>query len=164
MCDLFQKQGLCLDIVSAGGTGTLLQSVNCDVLTETQAGGAVFGDPYYTSMPNSLPLEPALTVQTTVVSRPSFDRAVLDAGRKAITAENHRPLVKTWPDANVIMHNAEHIVLELGSESRELRIGDQVELIVGYSDFTTCLHDQFIVLREDHVEAVWPIAARGKMV
>ena len=162
--DVFLKNGLCCDIVSAGGSGSLTQALRCPSLTEIQAGGAIFGDPFYSRMPDAMELNPALTVLTTVVSRPSFDRAVLDAGRKAITAELHAPIVKDWPDAKIVMHSAEHLVLELGSESRELKIGDQVELIVGYSDLTTMLHDQFLCFREDRLESIWPISGRGKLV
>lgn len=163
-CGLFDQYGLCRDIVSAGGTGSLRQALACDVLTEVQAGGAIFGDPFYTEMPDVTGYGPALTVLCTVVSRPSFNRAVLDAGRKAITGEYHIPVVKSWPDARVTMHSAEHIVLELGSSSTSLRIGDQVELIVGYADLTTMLHEQYFCFRGDQLETVWPIEARGKLI
>ena len=159
----FLQAGLCCDIVSAGGTGSLSYAAVCDGITELQSGGGIFGDPFYTRMPGVSGYEPALTVLCTIVSRPTPDRAVLDAGRKAITAENHTPLVKGYPDANVVMHSAEHIVLELGSESRNLKIGDQVELIVGYADFTTPLHNEFLCFRGDRLESIWPIAARGML-
>jgi D-serine deaminase-like pyridoxal phosphate-dependent protein len=160
----FERAGLCCDIVSAGGTGSLSYAGECAGITELQAGGGIFGDPFYTRMPGVSGYVPALTVLSTVVSRPMLDRAVLDAGRKAITAENHSPLVKGRPDSRVIMHSAEHIVLELGPESRDLKIGDLVELIVGFADFTTPLHDEFLCFRGHRLEAVWPIAARGKLL
>jgi len=159
----FLQAGLCCDIVSAGGTGSLSYAARAAGITELQSGGGIFGDPFYTRMPGVSGYEPALTVLCTVVSRPSLDRAVLDAGRKAITAEMHSPVVKGMNDARVIMHSAEHIVLELGPESRNLKIGDQVELIAGYADFTTPLHDEFLCFRGDRLEAIWPIAARGKL-
>lgn len=163
-CHLFLKKGHCCDIVSAGGTGSFQQALKCESLTEIQAGGAIFGDPSYTRMPDVEGFAPALTILSTVVSRPAYDRAVLDAGRKAVTGERHPPLVKDWDDAKVVMHSAEHIVLRLGSASRELRIGDQVELVVGCSDLTTMLHDEYICCRGDWVDSVWPISARGKLV
>lgn len=160
---LLRENGLCCDVVSAGGSTSLRHSLNNDVVTETQAGGAMFGDPYYARLPEPYDFQPALTVLATVVSRPSFDRAVLDAGRKAITAEYHPPVVKDWDDARITRQSAEHIVLELGPSSRELRIGDQVELIVGYSDLTTMLHEDYYCFRDDRLEAIWPIKARGKL-
>ncbi len=159
----FLQAGLCCDIVSAGGTGSLSYAAQCPGVTELQSGGGIFGDPFYTRMPGVSGYEPALTVLCTVVSRPALDRAVLDAGRKAITAEMHIPVVKGAPDARVVMHSAEHIVLELGPDSRGLRIGDHVELIVGYADFTTLLHDDFLCFRGDRLTEVWPITGRGKL-
>ena len=159
----FRRAGLCCDIVSAGGTGSLSYALQSPGITELQSGGGIFGDPFYTRMPGVSGYLPALTVLCTVVSRPSIDRAVLDAGRKAITAELHSPVVKGFPDARVIMHSAEHIVLELGPDSRNLRIGDPLELIVGYADFTTLLHDEFLCFRGNRLEAIWPVAARGML-
>lgn len=161
--ELFQKSGLQCDIVSAGGTGSLSYAVECDAITELQAGGGIFGDPFYTRMPGVTGYQPALTVLATVVSRPTLSRAVLDAGRKAIGADLHPPLVKDHPDAKIVMHSAEHMVLELGPNSRGLHIGDRVELIVGYADFTVPLHDEFYCFRGDRLEEVWPITARGKL-
>ena len=162
--DAFTRNGICCDIVSAGGTGSFRQSLLCEVLTEVQAGGAIFGDPFHSTMPDSEGFQPALTVLSTIVSRPAFDRAVIDAGRHAITADFHPPVVKDWPDAKIVMHTAEYIVFELGPVSRELRIGDQIELIVADSEFTTMLHDQIHCFREDRLEAIWPLVARGKLV
>ena len=107
-------------------------------------------------------LKPALTVLTTVISRPAFDRAVLDAGRTAIANELHSPVVKDWADAILVTQNAEHLVLKLGPSSRELRIGDRVELIVGDSGFTTMLHDEYLCFRNDRLETIWSVLARGK--
>lgn len=159
----FLQAGLCCDIVSAGGTGSLSYATQCEAITELQSGGGIFGDPFYTRMPGVSGYEPALTLLTTIVSRPALERAVIDAGRKAITGEMHPPLVKDFSDARVVMHSAEHIVLELGPESQNLRIGDHVELIVGYADFTTPLHDEFLCFRGDRLVAIWPIVGRGKL-
>lgn len=162
--NLYHKNGLCCEIVSAGGTGSLQQALLCPALTEVQAGGAIFGDPYYLQMPDVQGLTSALTLLTTVVSRPSYDCAVLDAGLNAITADKHPPTVKGWDDARVLRLSSEHTVLELGPSSRELRIGDQVQLVVGYSDLTTMLHDEFLCFRGNRLESVWPISARGKFI
>lgn len=159
----FLQAGLCCEIVSAGGTGSLTYALNCEGITELQSGGGIFGDPFYTRMPGVNGYSPALTVLCTIVSRPTLERAVLDAGRKAITAEMHPPLVKDYPDARVVMQSAEHIVLELGPDSRDLKIGDQVELIVGYADFTSLLHREFHCFRRQRLEAIWPIVARGML-
>ena len=162
--DWFRQRGLCCDIVSAGTTSTLQQVLRFDVATEVHAGGAIFGDPHYATLPDVDRYEPALSVLTTVVSRPSFDRAVLDAGKKAITCENHPPTVNGWSDATILFQDAEHTILGLGPESRELRIEDQVELTVGHADLTTMLHEEYLCFRAERVESVWPITGRGKLI
>jgi D-serine deaminase-like pyridoxal phosphate-dependent protein len=162
--DVFIKNGLCCDIVGAGGTGSLPQSLECEGLTEVHAGAAIFGDSFDTTSLDTNGVEAALTVLTTVISRPAFDRAILDAGSTSIAIEPQSPTVKNWSDAKVVMHNAEHIALELGSSSRELRIGDQVELIVGYSGLNTMLHDEYLCFRNDRLETTWPIISLGKRI
>ena len=46
--------------------------------------------------------------------------------------------------------------------SRRLKVGDRVEFIPPHCDPTVNLYDHIHALRGDRVEAVWPIAARGK--
>ena len=67
------------------------------------------------------------------------------------------------PDAEVTGLSAEHGIMKLGPESQDLAIGDKIELIPGYCDFTTILHERFYGLRGGMVEEVWPIAARGML-
>ena len=42
-------------------------------------------------------------------------------------------------------------------------VGERIELIPGYGDFTTVLHDRFHCLRDGRLEAVWPLEARGRL-
>jgi D-serine deaminase-like pyridoxal phosphate-dependent protein len=161
--DQFVKHGLRCEIVSAGGTGSVAITSQCPAVTELQAGGGAFGDPMYANLCGLEGVQPALTVLATVISRPTLERAVLDAGRKATNPDLHPPIVKDFSDATVLQLSAEHCTLQLGPESQRLRIGDQVELIVGYADFTTPLHDEFYVFDGDRLEAIWPIWARGRL-
>jgi len=159
----FQRSGLRCDVVSAGGTGSIHITAQCAAVTELQAGGGIFGDPYYTDLCGLAGCDPALTVVATVISRPHLHRAVLDAGRKTINPDLQLPSVCGYPDVAVKSLSAEHCTLELGPESQNLRIGDRVELIVGYADLTTAMHDDFYVFRGDRLEAIWPIQGRGRL-
>ena len=49
------------------------------------------------------------------------------------------------------------------SPSEPPRVGDRVELVVGYSDTTVHLHERLLGVRGGMVEAVWPVSARGKL-
>lgn len=159
----FLKNGHCCDIVSATCAVPLPQELSCDVLTEIQGGRLIFGEPNDVRNRDVEGITPVLTVLSTVVSRPAYERAVVDAGRNAIAA-GRRPLsVKHWNDAKVAMHCAENMVLQLGPGSRELKIGDQVEFVVNDALLTTMLHEEYVCVRDDRVEDIWPISARGKL-
>ncbi len=161
--DKLRRDGLRCDIVSAGGTGSYQISAECPGITELQCGGGIFADPFYLQGCNVSGLDSALTVLATVVSRPTLDRAVLDSGRKTLNPDVQLPIVKGWPDATVKRLSAEHCELTLGPQSQNRKIGDKVELIVGYADFTTPLHDHFYGFRGERLEVVWPILGRGKL-
>jgi D-serine deaminase-like pyridoxal phosphate-dependent protein len=161
--DQILAAGLCCDIVSAGGTGSYQITSDCDGVTELQAGGGIFACPMYRTKCHLQDLDYSLSVLATVVSRPTKDRAILDAGRKSHFPDFHLPVVKDCPDAHAVRVSAEHCELELNGESQNLKIGDKVELIPGYADFTTVLHDQFYGFRGERLEVVWPILGRGKL-
>lgn len=161
--DLIRQNGLPCDIVSAGGTGSYDITVECPGITEIQAGGGIFMDPFYREKCHVGELEYALTVLATVVSRPTLERAVLDCGRKTMNPDIGMPQLLRYPDATVRRLSAEHCDVQLGPQSRDLKIGDKVEVVVGYGDFTTVLHDEFLGFRNNRLEVVWPILGRGKL-
>ena len=100
--DTMRDEGLCCDIVSAGGTGSYQFTSDCPSVTELQAGGGIFADPMYQLQMGVTGLEYGLTVLATVVSRPEKNRAVLDSGRKTLNPDAHLPLVKNHPGTEVV--------------------------------------------------------------
>jgi D-serine deaminase-like pyridoxal phosphate-dependent protein len=161
--DGLNKKGIRCDMVSAAGTGSYQFTAEHPAVTELQCGGGIFGDPLYRDQFGVTGLDSALTVLTTVVSRTKLERAIIDAGRKAVNGDLCMPSVKGFPDAKVVQLSAEHGWIDLGPVSQDLKIGDKVELVVGYADFTTVLHDAFHVFRNERLEATWAIAARGML-
>ncbi|MBI2823194.1 MAG: DSD1 family PLP-dependent enzyme [Planctomycetia bacterium] len=161
--ELLRRAGFACEIVSCGGTGSYVYAIQQPGITEIQAGGAIFMDAYYRNRCKVPDLQYAMTVLATVVSRPAADRAIIDAGRKTLNPELAMPLVAGYDDARVVSLSAEHGALELGPQSRGLRVGDRVELVPGYSDLTTVLHDEMHGFRDGRLEVVWPIEARGKL-
>lgn len=165
---LLRAAGLPCPIVSAGGTGSYQISAAVPGITEMQAGGAVYMDVFYRHKCQVSGLSYAMTVLTTIVSRPTPGRAIVDAGRKTLNIEIHPPAVlgpgnSERSDIRVVRLSAEHGELELFDQTRSLSIGDRVELIPGYGDLTTMLHDKMYGFRGDRLEDIWPILARGKL-
>jgi D-serine deaminase-like pyridoxal phosphate-dependent protein len=157
-----EASGLPCRIVSAGGTGSYQITSTLPGPTELQAGGGIFACQYYTRLCQVQGHQPALTVLATVVSRPSPDRAILDAGQKAISAYRTPPILPDFPDSQVLSLSAEHAVVQLPPKTL-LKIGQIVSLIPGYSDFTFVLHDNVVAHRNGRVESVWELLGRGML-
>ena len=147
--------------MSAGATGTYNITGEYPGITEIEAGSYVFMDTTYTKLAG-LDFEYALTLLTTVISRPTLERAVVDAGLKEITKEFGMPQVKDVEGATLQSLSEEHGTLRL-EKTVDLKIGDKIELIPSHCCTTVNLHDKYYCLRDDMVEAVWNIAARGKI-
>jgi D-serine deaminase-like pyridoxal phosphate-dependent protein len=159
---LCRAAGHSVDIVSCGGSGTFPFCIAQPGVTEVQIGGAIFSDVHYRDNYH-LDLPPALTLLSTVTSRPTTTRVILDAGRKALPADIAVPQPLRLPALNSMKFSAEHLTLELAAPSETPKIGDRVEFIVGYSDMTVFLHEEIVGHRKRTIEHVWPIAARGKL-
>ncbi|MBX7166342.1 MAG: DSD1 family PLP-dependent enzyme [Pirellulales bacterium] len=161
--DLLLRSGLCCDIVSAGGTGSYAITAHLPGITELQAGGLVMMDAYYRHVCNVTGFDHALKLVTTVVSRPVPDRAIVDAGRKALNGELIMPEVEGRPGLRFSKLSAEHGWLDVEPQEQGLALGERLHVIPGYSDFTAVLHDHFLAVRGGRVEAIWPLAARGRL-
>jgi D-serine deaminase-like pyridoxal phosphate-dependent protein len=159
---LCREAGYPVSIVSCGGSGTFPFCIEQPGVTEVQIGGAIFSDMHYREHYH-LDFPPALTVLATVTSRPNPTRIILDAGRKALPPDIAMPEPLRLPPLSGLKLSAEHATLELAAPSDMPRIGDRVEFIVGYSDMTVFLHEEIVAHRGGEVEAVWRVAARGKL-
>ncbi len=154
--------GHAVEIVSCGGTGTYPFCIRQPGVTEVQVGGAIFSDMHYrTHYHADFPC--ALTILSTVISRPTPTRIVLDAGRKALSGEAAMPEPLALPEIRRLKLSAEHATIELSAPSAQPRVGDTVEFIAGYSDTTVHLHEEIVGTRRGRIEAIWRIAARGKI-
>lgn len=153
--------GLPVGIVSCGGTGTFLTTAALPGVTEVQAGGGSFGDGLYRAL--GVPVEPALALLAQVVSRPTPERIVLDAGRKSVDPSARPPTARDLEGVVDISFSAEHARIRLERPAATPRVGDRLCLDVGYHDQAVHLHEHLYAVRDDRIEAVWPVAARGRL-
>ena len=71
----------------------------------------------------------AMSILTTVISRPKPDIAIIDVGRKGVGAEWGPPRLKGMADGQVIGYTSEeHMTLQL-PEGHNINIGDRLEII-----------------------------------
>ncbi|MEW6752528.1 MAG: alanine racemase [Candidatus Latescibacterota bacterium] len=132
-----------------------------DILIANQVVGGIFSDVHYRTHFHS-DFQCALTVLCTVTSRPTPTRIILDAGLKSMSADAALPQPLGLPPIRTLRFAAEHLTLELEEPAATPAVGDRVELIAGYSDTTVHLHEHLVATRQGRVEAVWPVAGRGK--
>jgi len=156
-----REAGLPVEIVSCGGTGTEEFSSRVPGVTEIQAGGVIFNDVYYSSL--GVDREFAMTVLSTVVSRPNPRRIVTDAGLKTMSTDHALPRPRDLEGVESVGLSAEHSKIELKEPNLDVRVGDKLVWIVGYGDTTVCLHDEMYGIRDGIVEVVWPVLGRGKL-
>lgn len=167
--DLLRRHGLTCEVVSGAGTGTYQFEATSGIWNELQAGSYVFMDADYMKnlKPDGTPgseFEHSLFVYATVMSRPTKDRAVLDAGLKALSVDSGMPVVAGMPDVEYIRASDEHGKLTLHDPGRALPLGSKVRLIPGHCDPTVNLYDWYVCYRISRVEALWPITARGAIL
>jgi D-serine deaminase-like pyridoxal phosphate-dependent protein len=158
--DEIESAGLPVNVMSAGGTSTYMETSKIDHVTDIQCGSYVFMDGAYLSEMSDFDL--ALTVASTIISRPAPERAVLDIGRKSISSEAGLPQVFSPDGARLDRLNEEHGVLELEPSAQNLRIGDQVHLFPMTAATTINIHDYYFCVRDGILEDVVPVAARGR--
>lgn len=158
---LCRAQGLPVEIISAGGSGTYQITPFLPGVTEIEAGGAIYCDMTYQEW--GVTLEPALFVQSIVTSRPTPTRIICDAGFKTLPRGFAPPKPVGIDQVKSVALSAEHGIINLNSPNTALKVGDVFDLVVGYSDATVCLHDTLYGIRQGIVETAWPILGRGKL-
>jgi len=151
-----------VEIVSCGGTGTFPYCIQQPGVTEVQVGGAIFSDMHYRTHYH-VDFAPALTVLTTVTSRPTPTRIEVDAGKKAMSGDAAMPEPRGLGALAAMKLSAEHTKIELAQSSTTPRVGDPLEFVVGYSDTTVHLHEEIVAMRAGRIEAVWRVAGRGRI-
>ena len=163
--DLLSSDGIPVNIISGGGTGSEATSkeIGC---TETRSGSYVYEG--MTRIGNSEMLTPercVLRVIVTVVSTPTPDRIIIDGGQKTFTSYPPTPYghIIEHPDAKIYGMSVEHGHVDVSGCSHRFKVGEQLSVIPLHQGMTSNLHDTLIGIRGDHVEAEWHIAGRGKV-
>jgi len=164
--DLLARYGIECPTITGAGTGTFEFEAASGVYTELQCGSYIFMDADYgrnldhDGAPTKA-FEPSLFVWATVMSRPAEDRAIVDAGLKALAFDSGPPLVCDEPAATYERASDEHGRLAVAAATNRLGLGDKIRLIPGHCDPTVNLYDWYVCIRNNRVEQLWPITARG---
>lgn len=150
-----EENGINVNIISGGSTGTAKIKAGAGVYNELQAGSYLFMD--YTYKDLDLPFKNSLFLLSTVVSKRG-NLTVVDAGVKTCGVDQGMPGI-VGNEAEKIVASEEHF--QLHGLKNELKIGDKVRLIPGHCCSTVNLFDKIYVVDGDKVVDRIPVTARG---
>jgi D-serine deaminase-like pyridoxal phosphate-dependent protein len=166
---VFAAAGLPIEMVSGGGTPEAWSAHTVAGVGEYRVGTYVYHDRATVGAGVAELDDCALLVHATVVSRPTDDRAIIDAGSKTLSSDKVDPalgaghgVVLGYPDAVIVRLNEEHGIIDLSRSARKPGIGERLRIVPNHVCVVTNLHDEVVVARGDEVEGIWPVPARGK--
>lgn len=164
---LFKRAGIPVPIVSGGGTPSVFDAQRIPMLTEHRAGTYVYNDAMVVASGTATWDNCAMRVRTTVVSRPTATRAILDAGSKVLTSDQYGMTgyghVLEHPAAVITRLSEEHATVDLAACPERPQVGDVVHVVPNHCCVVTNMADELYGVRQGRVEVVWPVAARGRV-
>jgi D-serine deaminase-like pyridoxal phosphate-dependent protein len=151
----FRQDGLPVDVVSAGATGTYDLSGAIDGITEVQAGSYILMDRFHEPLVSGF--GSALSVATTAISVHG-DLVVFDAGRKGVGGDLGSPTAPARNGSFAFMHE-EHVGFGYPGGA-PFRVGDRAALVPGYAPTAVNLYGVFNVVEDGTVVDRWLVRAR----
>lgn len=173
--NMIRGEGIEVEIVSAGSTGTYEVTGTYPGITEIQPGSFVFGvgpegTGYGWRTVNDVYFKSSLSVLTQIIGCNFPDRVVTDAGSKVMSGTRTQPPVLVRIDGEII--DCERVSLseehgtvrfkEGGKVRKRLKWGQKIEFIPSHCCTCVNQHDNIFVVKDGKLAAVWPITARGK--
>jgi D-serine deaminase-like pyridoxal phosphate-dependent protein len=166
---LFASAGININTVSVGGTPGMWNVHEVQGITELRAGTYIYNDRNIVGSGTATLEECALHVHATVISCPTENRAVIDAGSKTLSSDLIKPdygqgygLLLEYPEVTIKKLNEEHGIIDISACKTKPKIGEVVRIVPNHVCVVTNLHDEVVVHRNGFVEGVWPVWARGK--
>lgn len=182
---LIEAKGIAVPVITSGGTPSMAKAGDAPVTTEYRAGTYVYNDRSLVARGACGWDDCALTVLATVVSVPSANRAIIDAGSKTLTSD-----LLGLPDYGHVLGRDDIRIDQLSEEHGRLvsdgpiglSVGDRVRIVPNHACVVSNLVDQVYVIfggaagrgfmtegsrngfmTEGRVSGIWPVAARGRI-
>lgn len=162
---LLAGEDISIERVSGGGTACMWQAHTCDELTEHRAGMYVYGDRLCLRSGAMSQDDCSLRLHTTVVSRPTADRGIIDAGSKALSSDliqlDGYGLICEYPQAKIYVLSEEHGHVDFSGCESKPEIGERLTVLPNHCCSVTNLMNEVVGARKGRVEVTWSVAARG---
>jgi D-serine deaminase-like pyridoxal phosphate-dependent protein len=169
LAEAVRSAGIPVEVVSVGSTPTAPYAGAVDGVTEIRPGNYVFNDMIQVSLGAAMLEDCALSVLATVISVPTRDRAVIDAGSKALGTDRGAHGNQKLSDfghiagksASLERLSEEHGVITFEKET--FRIRERVRIIPNHACPVANLFEQAWLVDGEKVLKAIPVEARAKM-
>ena len=159
--------GLEAAVVSSGGSPDMWAAHTVTAATEHRAGTYIYYDRSQVEYGAASLDDCALSIRATVVSRPTADRVIVDAGSKTLSSDvmniDGHGTVLEYPAARLYQMSEEHGNLDFSGESSRPAIGEVLTIIPNHACAVSNLHDVVYGVVGETVERTYPVAARGRV-
>ncbi len=163
--DLVAAAGLASETISTGGSPEMWRDEGLGVATEYRAGTYAYFDRSLIAAGACTVQDCALVLRATVVSVPTPERAILDAGSKALTSDllglPDHGAVPALGDARVYQINEEHGYLDISGLAEKPAVGDIVDILPNHVCPVSNLFDKVALMRGGRLLGLTPVDARG---
>lgn len=157
--------GLAAATVSTGGSPDMWKDEGLEDVSEYRAGTYIYADRMQVAAGSATPDDCALGVLSTVVSVPTGERAMLDAGSKALTSDllglEGFGEVRALSGARVYNMSEEHGFLDISKLNDKPKIGDLLRITPNHVCPVTNLFDRVVIVKGDEVLGAVRVDARG---
>lgn len=161
-----EADGLEVPAISSGGSPDMWLDEGLSQVTEYRAGTYIYNDRALLSRGTASLDRCAMTVLATVVSRPTPDRAIIDAGSKALTSDllglNGHGMVLEHPEAVIYQLNEEHGLVDVSNCATKPNVGDRLHILPNHTCVVSNLFDNMFVVSGGALVGALPVEARGK--
>jgi D-serine deaminase-like pyridoxal phosphate-dependent protein len=165
--DKARAAGLDPHIISNGGSPDMWRAHEVTSATEHRPGTYIYMDRFQVSKGVGTWDDCALTVLATVVSRPTENRAIIDAGSKALTSDTFGMegfgRIVEYPEAVITSLSEEHGTIDLSPCKKKPQIGDRIRIIPNHACVVSNLFGDVVLISGDEVMEIAPVAARGRV-
>ncbi len=106
-----------------------------------------------------------LRIITTVVSRPTSSRLIIDGGMKTFCSYPPVPYgyCVEHPELKITGMSIEHGHVDTSESSHNFQVGERLTWIPLHQEMALNLHDELVGYRGEQIEVVWPVWGRGKV-
>lgn len=163
--NLCRHAGLDVAVMSSGGSPDMWKDEGLANLNEYRAGTYIYFDRSLVARDTCTFEDCALAVLTTVVSRPTSERAIVDAGTKSLTSDllglQGFGVVHNLGDAKIYTANEEHGFLDISHLTQKPSVGDLLRITPNHVCPVTNLFDEVVFIKGVEVLGAVKVDARG---